>query len=175
MKGLVFWKRWLIAVSLLLIALGLGMVLLGFAPQKPSDDPVIEAFFGGNLPAGGTTAFFGWAFAVWGSTIVGWGLTLLFIARYPFARAERWAWWAIVASVALWYPIDTFASLAFGIPFNAALNTGFLVAVGVPLVATWRQFHRARGVKAITNPSNSPFDCSVVPPRSIRPRKEPTA
>jgi hypothetical protein len=95
MKGLVFWKRWLIAVSLLLIALGLGMVLLGFAPQKPSDDPVIEAFFGGNLPAGGTTAFFGWAFAVWGSTIVGWG-----------------------ADAAIYRPISLCASRALGLVGN---------------------------------------------------------
>lgn len=176
MRSLIFWRRWLLVVSVALMALGAAMVALGFAPTKPAGDPVIAAFFAGKLPAGGAAAFFGWAFAVWGSTIIGWGLTIFFVARYAFAREEAWAWWALTSSVLVWYPIDTYASLAFGIPFNAALNTVFLLAVALPLAATWRYFRAAReGSSASTKMSDSPLEAKVATPRSTVPRKLPIA
>ncbi|MBW2734469.1 MAG: hypothetical protein JRH20_18950 [Deltaproteobacteria bacterium] len=139
-KTLRFWTRWLLVVSVLMVVLGLFMVVLGFLPEKPEGDPIIQAFWGAKLPAGPTAAFFSWMFAVWGSTMVGWGVTLFYVARYAFAQKLRWARRGLLVSLALWYPIDTLASAFFGVWFNVGLNTTFLLLALAPVVGTWRHF-----------------------------------
>ena len=72
--------------------------------------------------------------------MAGWGFCLYFIMRHAFHKKEKWAWNAIAVSLALWFFLDTGASLWWGVTANVILNSAILVAFAVPLFATRRHF-----------------------------------
>jgi hypothetical protein len=90
------------------------------------------------VPAPGQV-FQAWVYGAWGATVMGWGLTMLFMAWFPFGKCERWAWYSILVSVLFWFVLDTGISLWFGVIINALLNTTILVLVLIPLVFTWQE------------------------------------
>jgi hypothetical protein len=64
----------------------------------------------------------------------------VFVAAGPFQRRERWSWWAILAGMVIWYPVDTAISWQCGIWPNVLFNTAALISVVLPLAFTWREF-----------------------------------
>lgn len=70
----------------------------------------------------------------------------MFIAAGPFGRKERWSWNCIAASVTRWFAVDTATSLAFKVGINAVFNTVVLLAIGLTLLFTPRQFKREHSV-----------------------------
>lgn len=136
------WWRWLLVVSLIGMLFGAVMVL---APGmlKPLSQPSYNSFFAtdrySELPVG-DVAFQNWLYGVLGATMIGWCLTVAFIAGYPFRAGERWAWQALCTAIIVWYVLDTGTSWLHGVFVNVALNTVLLVAFGVPLVASRRSF-----------------------------------
>lgn len=138
--GYEFWRRWLLAGSILTALFGLGMALLNPTPLFDVFHNLIDPVFWGtaSLPPE-AIAFRGWAYALLGAAMLGWGITLAFLAYFPFRRRERWAWWAVAAGMGGWYVVDTGLSLAFGVTFNALFNTVLLVLIGgLPLIFTYR-------------------------------------
>lgn len=141
-SSLNFWSRWLFFTGLLISTFGLLFALFnGTVLFCWMDAGVHPAFWeDGSLPEGATTSFKQWIYGVLGATILGWGIFVGFIARYPFRNVEKWAWSCIAAGVSAWYVTDTALSLYYGVMFNAAFNTLFLTLVALPLLFTRRQF-----------------------------------
>ena len=87
------WRYWLLVVSIFIIVFGAIMALLNttivFAFFNAQINPV---FWGPNPVPLPVQAFQAWAYGAWGATVMGWGITMLFIAWFPFGRRERWAW-----------------------------------------------------------------------------------
>ena len=140
-----FWQRWLLVGCILTALFGLGMALLSATPLFDVFNDLIDPVFWGDstLPAE-AIQFRGWAYALLGATMLGWGITLAYLAHVPFRRRERWAWWAVALGMGSWYVIDTSASLAFGVTFNALFNTALLVLIGgLPLIFTYREMRGA--------------------------------
>lgn len=77
--------------------------------------------------------------AVLGATIASWALALALVVQHAMARRERWAWWAVAASTAIWFVPDTSASLWWGVWPNAIFNVACLATFAVPLAMTWRR------------------------------------
>ena len=136
-----FWQRWLFIVSIIFVIFGIALAFLGNTPLFTWMNNLINQAIWGTpaLPAE-VSVFQQWTYAVLGATVAGWGVSMFFIARHPFAQQERWAWNCLVAALIVWYPIDTFASLYFGVVFNALLNTGLLLLLALPLFFTRQQF-----------------------------------
>ncbi len=136
-----FWQKWLFWVSVAVAAFGLAMALFSDTPlfdwMNSQIDPVFWSVSVVNLAILG---FRTWIYAVLGATVLGWGITLAFIANYPFKKKEKWAWQAVASGTAAWYLIDTWFSLSFKVYFNAALNTVLFVLVALPLVMTYKYF-----------------------------------
>jgi hypothetical protein len=136
------WRYWLLFVSMFIIAFGLIMSLLNttmvFAFFNAQINPV---FWGSNPVPSPAQAFQAWVYGAWGATVMGWGITMLFIAWFPFAQRERWAWYCVLVSVICWYLLDTGISFWFGVMINVVLNTTILVLVIIPLVFTWSSMH----------------------------------
>jgi hypothetical protein len=137
-----FWQRWLFVVALVLVAFGIALALF-------SQTTVFDVLFNHQInPAFWRTqdtpafvaAFQGWVYGVLGATVSGWGIFLAFIARYPFRNQERWSWNCMAVGMTVWYVVDTFLSLRFGVVFNATFNTIVLAAVIAPLFATRKAF-----------------------------------
>ena len=57
------------------------------------------------------------------------------------ASREGWARWAIAGGVALWFPLDTGRSLYHRVYANVALNVAVLLALAIPLIGTFGEFH----------------------------------
>jgi hypothetical protein len=133
-----FWQRWLFGVSLVLIVFGLA---LAFFNQTATfdllfNDRINPMFWGGKDATADVAAFQGWIYGVLGATVAGWGITMAFIARYPFARREKWAWDCLATGLLVWFVADTALSLRFGVIFNALFNLLLFVAAGLPLAFT---------------------------------------
>lgn len=131
-----FWVGWLLAVTVGGAALGLAFVVL--------PDPMQDAFnwliFGHAATPSGFSSdavrYLKFTYAVLGAVMVGWMVLLALIINGPLRSGERWAWTAVLASVGVWFVVDTTMSLASDYPENAALNAMFGVGYAVGLWAT---------------------------------------
>ena len=72
--------------------------------------------------------------------MAGWGVFMVFLARYPFQQRERWSWICFLLGLLLWYVLDTGISLYYGVAFNAIFNTAILVLALIPLAYTRKEF-----------------------------------
>ena len=140
-RAFLFWQRWLLAASLFFCAFGLVVALFPNAFfLAPWTAAVVQAFYAGAEQEG-AAAFRAFVLGPLGGTIAGSYLLHAFIVRYPFARRERWAWWAVFGALALWFVVDSSLSLARGAAFNVwMINLMPLLVFGVPLAATRRAF-----------------------------------
>lgn len=141
MSAFWFWQKWLLLVSVFITAFGLALALGSrsgmFAFFMSRVEP---AFWGAAGPGEAGSAFQGWVYGAWGATVAGWGLTLAFLAAVPFKRRETWARNCLALGLGLWFVVDTFFSLYYGVWINALLNLVLLVAAGLPVLFTWRSF-----------------------------------
>jgi hypothetical protein len=137
----VFWQRWLLGVGILTAIFGVVMAVLNGTPIfdlfNRQIDPV---FWGAEPPSNSVAVFRQWVYGVWGATVAGLGVFVVFAAHYPFKRRETWARTCLIAGLAVWYILDTGISLQFQVYFNAAFNTLLLVAAALPIGFTWRAF-----------------------------------
>ncbi len=136
-----FFRVWLLVLGSAMALAGTAMVLIAGTPLFAVAGRLLDRPFWGGGPDETTRRFQAWACSVTFATMAGWGLCLAFIAANAFATRQSWAWWAIAASVAVWYPLDTGRSLFHGVYVNALLNTALLLAVAVPLAFTFGEFH----------------------------------
>jgi len=144
MKRFVFWQRWLLILSGIIIVFGLVMSLLSstafFDVLNNQVDPI---FWGAQPIPTQALTFRNWVYGVTGATMAGWGVFFVFLVHYPFRRREKWAWNCILMGVLFWYVPDTSISLIHGVIFNALFNTVLLVAIALPLLMTHREFVEA--------------------------------
>jgi hypothetical protein len=68
-----------------------------------------------------------------GSTMMGWGVTMMLVARYAFAEGKLELLRLLLYGLLIWAPVDMTVSIFYGAWFNVALNLGILLFVGVPL------------------------------------------
>ncbi len=142
MSNFSFWQKWLLVVGISISVFGVLMALFSGTPIFDLFNRQIDpAFWNGNV-TNEAREFQKWMYGVWGATIAGWGVFVTFVAYYPFARRERWAWNCLVAGVLLWFVLDTVLSLNYRVIFNVGFNTVLLIAAGLPLLFTRNAFMR---------------------------------
>ena len=132
--------------ALTLACLGMGLVGLLLATDllPGAFDPwtrAIERAFRDEGPL--LAGHHRWMSVVLGTTMLGWGVLLAAVARGPYRRRERWARWALLASVFAWYIGDTAFSLMAGVTLNALVNSLGAICIAGPVVISWRAFDRA--------------------------------
>ncbi len=132
-----FWWRWLVAATAAVGVFGLSLVLL----PGPMQQVFNWLYFGDvrGLPTVSpeATVYLSFVFAVLGAVTVGWAASLWLALWGPFRRGEAEGWQMVALSLAVWYGLDTPASLWWGFWQNAVLNTVILVAYLIPLAATY--------------------------------------
>lgn len=141
MRWFNFWKIWLFAVAVVMASFGVLMAFLNQTAAFAVFNREINVVFWPTGEVGrGLPQFQSWVYGVWGATVAGMGIFAAYVARYPFARRERWARQCLAAGTVVWFVLDTFISLAFGVVFNALFNTLVFLLIVAPLVFTWRDF-----------------------------------
>lgn len=169
------WDRMLTAAFGALMAGGAVLIAAphGFALAW-LDAAVARAFFGASDVGSGVAELQGWLYAVEGSTLVAFGALGLAVVRTAFRRRERWARNALVFAVAAWFPLDTVASLAYGVWENAVLNTVIAAFLLLPVAAMWGRFPGTTGEhpRALAaSPSDTRVDWYPPEPRGAQPRR----
>jgi hypothetical protein len=132
-----FFQGWLVVVGAVMAVAGAAMVLIVESPLLAPVLRLLDRPFWPGGPDDTARRFQAWAYSVTFATMAGWGVAIAFIAANAFAARQVWAWWAIAASVAVWYPFDTGRSALHRVWTNVALNTVVLVLVAIPLAATF--------------------------------------
>lgn len=141
MKSFTFWSRWLLVVSIVVAVFGTFMALFnGTTAFSILNDQINPVFWENDELPEAVNAFQRFVYGAWGATVAGWGIFMVFIARVPFKRRERWAWFCLLCGILFWYILDTSISLYYGVNFNALFNTILFVAGLLPLVFTYRNF-----------------------------------
>lgn len=136
-----FWQRWLLYASAFFCAFGVVVALFPDASfLAPWRAAVARTFYGGVEPEQ-AAAFRAFIFGPLGGTMAGSFLLQTFVVAVPFARRERWAWWAVGGALTLWFVVDSSLSVAHGAAFNVLLvNLAPVVVFAPPLAATRRAF-----------------------------------
>lgn len=138
-----FWQRWLLVVGLVILIFGIMMAFLSGTQWFELFNRQIDPdFWGANIVEEGTKEFQKWIYGVWGATIAGWGVFLVFIASYPFGKKEKWAWKCLVVGLLIWFVLDTVISFNYKVYFNVVFNTALLILAGLPLVFTRKYFFK---------------------------------
>ena len=135
-----FFTAWLMVVGCAMAVAGTLLVFLAGTPLFAVAGRLLERPFWTSKPDDTTRQFQVWAYSVTFATMAGWGTAVAFVAANAFASRQSWAWLAIAASLAIWYPLDTGRSLYHRVYANALLNTALLILVGIPLALTFGEF-----------------------------------
>ena len=144
MNRFMFWQRWLLILSGIIIIFGLVMSLLSSTTIFDLLNNQVDPTFWGTQPIPEQAlAFRSWVYGVTGAAMAGWGVFFAFLAHYPFRRREKWAWNCILLGMLVWYVPDTTISLIHGVTFNALFNTVLLIAIALPLMMTRKEFMEA--------------------------------
>jgi hypothetical protein len=140
------WWRWLLVVCVVVAVFGLMLAIAPGVFHSTLGQITYNSFFEHDAYAAlsaGELTYQDWLMGVLGATMAGWLVMMGWLVAGPFRRGERWAWTAITLGMIVWFVLDTGTSLAHGVVFNAISNLGFLFGFGIPLVATYRHFHKA--------------------------------
>lgn len=116
-----------------------GMVGLVFAftvaqPWAAGFYRLFWAPFLGSAPLEGPVlSLVSWILGLVAALMTSWSLMGLALVWGPLRRGQPWSWYALTASVALWFVIDESFSLYCGVALNAVGNLGLLLWFLVPL------------------------------------------
>lgn len=138
-----FWTHWLLAVTVL--GVGVGIVLFATTLiQSAVGGFYYEAFLGTGTYSALEEAplrFQQFLYGVMGAIMAAWMLALAFIIHIPFRNGEKWAWYAVDASLVLWFIGDSYVSVITGFDVHVLINLALLIMMSLPLVMTFRRFH----------------------------------
>jgi hypothetical protein len=139
-----FWRGWLIAASIVFALQGAYTAV--FASPDPFDwwaGLASDHFWGAEQIPESVAPYHAVLAAILGGALAGYFVLVGFIAWVPFRRREPWAWYAIACGVLAWFAIDSGMCLVHRAHFNVwAVNVPALVALGLPLAATYNEFRR---------------------------------
>ncbi len=138
-----FWQKWLVVASVFFVVFGVAAATLNETVLfQLYNSQLTKAFWQSAEMPEDVKEFKAFILGPLGGTIAGSFLLQAFIAHIPFKRREKWAYNASVASLLLWFTVDSSVSLYHGAVFNVLLvNLVSLIAIGLPLLFTWKYFH----------------------------------
>jgi hypothetical protein len=109
-------RSWILAVSGVVILAGLGFIFID-PSIYPVDSSVVPKLVQGVL----------------GATMMGWGATILLVARYAFTNEKPELLRLLLYGFLVWAPADMVISVYYQAWFNVALNLVILALAGIPL------------------------------------------
>jgi len=145
-----FWRAWLTVWVAGVLAFG-GVLMAAAVPALDGIAVWIMTTMNPTTPATFDDPL-RFAVALVGAVTFGWGMTLYAVTRAAIALEERGApiWRILLLTVAVWYAVDSYASVATGFWLNAVSNTVLTIAFLIPIFASgvWRADGAARGAAA---------------------------
>ena len=117
-------RAWLSLVSVVLVLWG-----------------IVFALFGLKILPVERVVLLDWESAIYGTIMMGWGVTLLLVGRIALARNDRQLTRALLIGVAVWLLAEAAFSLRYAVWFNIGVDVGVFVLFAVPLLSGVRSKH----------------------------------
>jgi len=80
-----------------------------------------------------------WGNGVYGSTLIGFSILILFAGRHAFKRGDRELMKALLYGTWTWLIIEALFSLYYGVWFNVGVDVLLMALVGYPLIQEIRK------------------------------------
>lgn len=139
-----FWQKWLSVLGAIFVLFGLYMALLSWSPLFAPFAWLIDGtFWQGHAPAAAVQQFGLWVYGMIGGAMIWLGILIYYVAKYPFARKEKWSSDCLLLGIAGWFVADTLMSACAQAYFNVAFNVLALCLLIIPLAVTRKEFKRA--------------------------------
>jgi hypothetical protein len=129
------WDRWLLVATAGVAIYALALVVAGGFVGDQVFDRLGFGPADGDIADGNPRDYVIFVYGVLGAVIIGWTASLVAIVRGPLRRREAWAWWALAGAVGVWFLVDTTLSPVLGYVGHALFNIGFVVILGIPMLA----------------------------------------
>lgn len=96
---------------------------------------ILFAFFGlGVLPVINRGVLLSWESALYGSVLIGWGITLLLVGRIAFRNKDRELLKGILIGLVVWLVIEAAFSAYLGVWFNVGVDATVLTLFSIPII-----------------------------------------
>lgn len=142
MRSFIFWQRWLFYSSILFALFGIAFALDGNNPLfMPYNKVLATVFWHQNDFPVEVEPFRAFIWGPVGATIACCYILLAFIAKYPFAKKERWSRNAIIVAFGVWVIIDSSLCVYFEVyPQIYMINAFSILVKALPIIFTWKAF-----------------------------------
>jgi len=131
MKDTRSFSLWFLVVSVILIIAGSIFSLFGFTFFPPNILP--------------RSSLLPWVSGIYGSVLIGWGLSLLLIGRIAFLDRNAKLLRALSLGIFAWLAIEAIVSAATAVYFNIGVDIAVGLLLIAPLELMRRKIHRAEG------------------------------
>ena len=95
---------------------------------------IIFAFFGLAILPVDRATFLPWESALYGSIMMGWGTTLLYVGRLAFRRNDLDLMKALLYGLIVWLAVEAAFSIYFRVWFNVGVDIAVLALFSIPLL-----------------------------------------
>ena len=137
-----FWRNWLVLVGAWGIFVGLALPFAAGIDWVAGayNQHLAHNFFDSEALSPEMARYNLWVWAMLGAVIAAFGICILFLALYPFARREAWAWWTIALSLVVTFIYDVGVSIFFGFYAEVVFALTWFIPGIIPLLATRKAF-----------------------------------
>jgi len=138
------WIHWLMVVLAIMTIMGLALVFTPFVDMTLGSH-YYNTYFdydAYSVISDGDLRFQTFLYGVSGAVMASWAIVMLFLVMFPLRQGQRWAWYALVISVLVWFIGDGYASVVTGFALHAGLNLSVFIPLMIPLVAIRRQLQK---------------------------------
>jgi hypothetical protein len=130
MKSYRIFTIWFGAISSILCIIGFVFTIFGFT------------FFPDTiLPR---NVLLPWVSAIYGSIMIGWGVTLFSIGKLAFQRKDVSLMKVLLMGIAVWLLIEAVASAYLGVFFNVGVDLTVFILFSIPIVTNIRTLQNTK-------------------------------
>lgn len=141
-KAFNFWQKWLVYANIFFAIFGIVLALFSDSFLFDIHNHYTkEVFFKGNELTENELHFKKFIYGVCGATIAGFQILIVFIAKFPFKKKEKWAYQAMWSGISVWFITDCCLSFYHGAIHNILLvNLFSFIMMTLPLIFTRKYF-----------------------------------
>jgi hypothetical protein len=130
-----FWLTWLKISAIITTLLGVLMALFNHTNMFEIMNMFIQStFYADTSITSSAVSLQQWMIGVFGATMAGWGIMMLYLIKHSLQNKELWAWNAMLISLIVWFSIDMVVSIHFKAFFNVLVNAIFFLQFLAPLM-----------------------------------------
>jgi len=134
-RKIIFWKKYLMAIGLALIAMGAYVAIFNNTPVFALFGNLIDPVFWSNtMMTEGTKKFKGFIYNFSGTYVLLWGINFFFISKYALVRGNKWAWNCLALSTIVWFVIMEPFSILYKVYHNAIGDVIFFIIIMIPML-----------------------------------------